>query len=113
MHEVGLAKQALDIAVDHAMQANAQKITRIKIDVGALSGVEPDALEFAFSVLLKGTIAEGAEVSFSIVPVTFRCLSCAQDFEPESGQNRCPTCKSQNIQRIGGLDLRVASIEVV
>ena len=62
MHEVGLMQQAVEIALDHGRAEAAQRITRVGLKVGTLSGAEPDALRFAFDIVTRGTIAEGAEL---------------------------------------------------
>jgi hydrogenase nickel incorporation protein HypA/HybF len=60
MHEAGLMQSALDLAADHARRAGAGNIRRVVLRVGALSGVEPDALRFAFEAMAPGTPAAGA-----------------------------------------------------
>ena len=59
MHESGLMQSA-DLAADYARRAGAGDIRRVVLRVGALSGVEPDALRFAFESLAPGTPAAGA-----------------------------------------------------
>jgi hydrogenase nickel incorporation protein HypA/HybF len=60
MHEAGLMQSALELAGGHARRAGAVAIRRVVLRVGALSGVEPDALRFAFEALAPGTPAAGA-----------------------------------------------------
>ena len=40
----------------------------IRLRIGALSGVVPEALEFAFEALRPGTLAEKAELAIESVP---------------------------------------------
>ena len=60
MHEVGLMQQAVEIALKHGSAGGAERITRVRMKVGALSGVEPNALQFAFEVVTRGTMAQNA-----------------------------------------------------
>jgi hydrogenase nickel incorporation protein HypA/HybF len=55
-------QQAVEIALDHGRAGGAERITKVLLKVGSLSGVEPDALRFAFDVVVRGTIAEGADL---------------------------------------------------
>ena len=51
MHEVGLMEQALEAAVATTCRAGAVRIHGLTLRVGALSGVEPEALRLAFAAL--------------------------------------------------------------
>jgi hydrogenase nickel incorporation protein HypA/HybF len=66
MHEAGLIQSALDLAADHARRAGAGTIRRVVLRVGAFSGVEPDALRFAFEALAPGTPAAGAALELEM-----------------------------------------------
>ena len=60
MHEMAIAEGILDIALDYAHENKAQRIDRIHLLLGELSGVETEALSLAFSSMQRGTIAENA-----------------------------------------------------
>ncbi len=64
MHEVGIMQSALDIAEQQAQAAGATKIHEIRLRIGQMSGVVPEALQHAFTVLKDGTMAE--EASFAL-----------------------------------------------
>lgn len=70
MHEAGLMQTALDLAAAHARSAGATRIHRICLRVGELSGVVPEALEFAFQALSAGGPAEGAVLEIERVPAS-------------------------------------------
>ena len=63
MHELSIMQSALSLALDQARQAGASRVHTIRLRIGALSGVVPDALEFAFEALVPGTLAEGAKLA--------------------------------------------------
>jgi hydrogenase nickel incorporation protein HypA/HybF len=69
MHEVGLMQSTLAFALKRAADEGAQRIHRLTMRIGPLSGVVPEALEFAFEVLTQGTIAEGAGFEVERVPI--------------------------------------------
>ena len=66
MHELSIMQSALSVALDQARQAGASRVHVIRLRIGALSGVVPDALEFAFEALAPGTPAEGAELAIDM-----------------------------------------------
>ncbi len=61
-------QDALDIALEHAKRADATRILAVRMRVGALSGVEPSSLEFAFEVMKAGTPAKSARLEIDAVP---------------------------------------------
>ena len=55
MHELGIMESAVDAALREARAHQASRIHRLVLRIGALSGVEPDSLRFAFDVVTAGT----------------------------------------------------------
>ena len=51
MHEVSLLENTLELALDYARQQNATQIHHLTLRVGQLSGVIPEALQFAFEIV--------------------------------------------------------------
>ena len=93
MHELGIAESALELALTQAHSAGASRVLRIVIRVGALSGVDAEALRFAFTVILPGTAAEGATLQIDPVAAIAYCPACQKDFSPDTDHFfECPTC---------------------
>ena len=59
MHELGITQEILAIVSRHARGA---RVTRIRLEIGKLAAILPDAVRFAFEVSRPGTVAEGAEL---------------------------------------------------
>ena len=76
MHEVSIMQNVLDIAIAEAQKKGAAKIDSLTLTIGELSGVIPEALEFAFEVLIQGTIAENAQLEINSIPVVCFCSKC-------------------------------------
>ena len=62
MHEARLCLSILRMAEDVLAREGGHAIRRVELEVGALSGVAPEALESAFPICAAGTRAEGAEL---------------------------------------------------
>jgi hydrogenase nickel incorporation protein HypA/HybF len=112
MHEVGVMQCALEIALEQADQRGASRIDCIALRVGLLSGVAPEALEFAFDVVTRGTIAEGARLVMERVPVACDCPSCGIEFEVENLMFDCPRCHRSGAPLRHGRELELAYLEV-
>ncbi|MGF1478538.1 MAG: hydrogenase maturation nickel metallochaperone HypA [Cyanophyceae cyanobacterium] len=112
MHEVSLMKNALAIALTEAKNQGATQIHSLKINVGELSGVVPEALKFAFDVVVRETIAQGAKLELEIIPVTCYCPHCCLTFHPFGWCHACPQCHHISTQILQGRELELASLEV-
>ena len=61
MHELSIMQSALSQALEQARHAGAGKVHEIRLRIGVLSGVVPEALQFAFEVLAEGTPPEARD----------------------------------------------------
>jgi hydrogenase nickel incorporation protein HypA/HybF len=112
MHEVGIVQTALEMALDETRRAGASRIHRLRLRIGALSGVVPEALELAFAAASPGTPAEGAEFEFEEVPVVCRCDECGKEFQPTDIVYCCPHCDALSSSVCQGRELELSSLEV-
>lgn len=112
MHEVSLMESALEAAVRHAKGQNAKRIHAITLDVGALSGVVPEALEFAFEAVTRGTMADGATLTVNAIPLACHCAACDLEFEAEDLTAACPACGAWSPDVRRGQELLLAALEV-
>lgn len=112
MHELAITQSMLDIVLKQAKEAKAREVGKINLVVGKMCGFVEESVQFYFDFLSKGTIAEGAALSFTTVPATARCRKCARVFELEEFSWACPGCGQTGLDIIGGKELRVDSIEV-
>ena len=78
MHEMSLAEAILQIVEDTAAQQGCRRVSEVRLEIGALSGVEVDALSFCLDVVLKGSVADGARVELERLPGQGYCLSCGE-----------------------------------
>jgi hydrogenase nickel incorporation protein HypA/HybF len=112
MHEVALMENALAIALDYASREQSRCIHQIALRVGDISGVEPDALRFAFDVVTQGTIAEQAQLTIETCPTLCFCNVCQIEFRPRELGYECPTCQTWSTSILQGKELELSSLEV-
>jgi len=105
-------QSALELALDQARGAGASRVCAIRLRIGALSGVVPEALEFAFEALTPGTPAEGARLDIEPVAARFWCDACSREFQAQDFLAECPTCRVPSAKLRAGRELEVASLEV-
>ena len=105
-------QNALDQALDEAHKAGAQRALELRLRVGVLSGVVPEALQFAFEALSDGTPAAGATLTIEPVPARFWCEKCRQEFDSARSFPECPACGTPSRYLRSGRELELASMEV-
>ena len=112
MHELAITQSMLDLVLRQAEEAEAEKVEKINLVLGEMTGVVGRCLQFYFDFLSKGTPAEGAALNFKVIPTTARCRDCAKEFKLGEFDWTCPHCQGNNMEIIGGKELYVESIEV-
>ena len=109
---MGIAQSLLDIAIAAAEREGAQRIIRVNVVAGELRGLVPLQFTFCFSLIAEHTIASSAELNLEITPVRGRCRKCEETFIVEDYRYICPKCQSEDIEIVGGTELRLRDIEV-
>lgn len=113
MHEMGIVQNIIEIVEDQAKIHDAKKVVGIRLEFGALTAVLPAAVSFAFEILSKGTVAEGANLNIRIIPVKAFCHSCSKELILDDYDPFCPVCKSAALEIIEGRDeMRIAELVV-
>jgi hydrogenase nickel incorporation protein HypA/HybF len=109
MHEFSIASAVVATAVKHA---GGRRVTVVSVRIGALRQVVPEALEFAFGIVTRETLCEGARLDWETVPLRVHCAPCGRTTELERPPFRCPACGDGSAAIVSGEELEVESIEV-
>jgi len=113
MHEVGIMSAAIDAVLAEARSRGAVRVHRVMIRIGALAGVDPDALRFAFETVTDDTPAAGSELIVDLVPVRVHCGACAVDFATEErAVFACPHCGQLSGDIRAGREMELTRIEI-
>ena len=108
MHEMALTQSVVDAVCEHAAGRHVQSV---KVEIGALCAVVPDAMQFCFELATEGTVADGARLDLNVQPGSARGRSCGDSFELHDLILLCP-CGSADVEVLAGRDLRILSMEV-
>jgi hydrogenase nickel incorporation protein HypA/HybF len=112
MHEMSLMESVLEIVEDEARRAGAARVKIVKLVIGELSHVEPEAMAFCFEAVTAGTKADGARLEIERTPGRGWCVDCAEEVRLSERFGACPKCGGHKVQMTGGDELRVAELEV-
>lgn len=64
MHESGIAERIVALALEHARQAGATRITDLHLEIGDDAGATEEAVVFHLEEAARGTLVEGAALHF-------------------------------------------------
>ena len=112
MHELSIAMSIVEIAEETALENKAKKVKEVEIEVGSLSGVVVEALDFAMSAAIKNTICEQAAWKIIEVQAKSVCPSTGKEFVVKELYEPCPYCNEYGHELIQGRELRVKSLIV-
>ena len=108
MHELGLCASIVD-AVER--RAGDRPVAQVRIQVGRLHHVHPEAFDQSFAMAAMGTVVEGAGADLVLLPVRARCARCGSEWESDEPPTACPACGEVDLELTGGDELVLESIE--
>jgi hydrogenase nickel incorporation protein HypA/HybF len=112
MHELSLALNVVDTAVNEAEKANAKTVVSIELDIGECAGVEVDSFKFVWPAAVKNTILQNSRMNINIITGKAICPDCASDIEVHNLFDPCPVCGSYLKNIYQGKEFRIGSITV-
>lgn len=109
MHEMAITQGIIEICEKHA---HGRPVRSIDIEIGELSSVVPEAVQFCFEACSQGTLLEGAIVRISRPPGSGLCLECGKETALTALFDACRHCGAHRVTVISGEEMRVREIEV-
>lgn len=112
MHELSICQSLLRQVESLAHEHGARGVSRIRLSVGPLSGIEISLLEQAFTLARAGTVADGAVLETVTLPVRVRCQTCAAESEALPNRLLCGVCGDWRTILLSGTELLLTSVEL-
>jgi len=110
MHELSIAQNIVEIVQQYV--PDGRQVRSVKLELGELSGIVPDSLEFCFGAIIGDTPLEGARLDIDVVPVRALCRGCRALVTIEDAAFVCVHCASTDLQVTSGMEMKVLEIEV-
>jgi hydrogenase nickel incorporation protein HypA/HybF len=76
MHEFSMMRHLVLAAVDAAEKNGVSKVYSLTVQIGELTFLAREQLEFAYEVITKDTILAGSKLILEDVPASIRCPHC-------------------------------------
>jgi len=112
MHELSVTENLLSIALRHAREAGAGRVTDLYVVIGDLSSIVDDSVQFYWDIVAEGSLAEGARLHFRRVPIEVMCVDCRHRYSPARDDLACPACGSARIRIAAGEEFSLEAIDV-
>jgi len=112
MHELALTESLVELIETESRSRGFSRVRVVRLELGALGGVDGEAMRFCFEAVGKGTLIEGAELDICVKPGEGWCLDCAKTVEMYDRFGACPECGRCHVQVAAGDDLRLKELEV-
>jgi hydrogenase nickel incorporation protein HypA/HybF len=112
MFDMLVAENLVDLIEEEGLRRSFSRVRAIRLRIGALGHVEPDALRFCFDEASEGSIAEGARLDLEMVPGEGWCPDCSQIVLVEKLYDGCRSCGQGHVRITAGEELRVLELKV-
>ena len=116
MHEMGIVLNVVREAEIQAKQYSVEKIGRLTLQIGELSGVEGGYVRACWPAAIENTILDGAELILEGVVGLVTCKSCGCVYRAlehlTNNFPECPDCHSSQWELKQGRDVVIKEIGV-
>jgi hydrogenase nickel incorporation protein HypA/HybF len=113
MHEMGIAQQLVQIAIDSIPEEiENPSVEKVNLKIGRLAAVVEHSLTFCFEIITKDTPLENASLEIDFIPVTMHCRSCGNRWEVTGPVFTCPVCEDGKVEMLTGREIEITSIEL-
>jgi len=108
VHELSITESVVSAVSERLAGEQVQVIT---LEVGRLSGVVADSIQFCFDLCIEGTSLQGATLDIIDIPGRAHCRSCDASFELTDQIPLC-TCGGTELDILSGQELRIKNVQV-
>ena len=113
MHEMSIAVGIVEGLTEELANEEGE-ISSVRLRIGALSGVVPEALEFSWDIACRETRLEGSALDIEYIEAGIWCDQCEREQTlPSSNLMLCPVCDTPALQVTAGRELEIHSVEMI
>jgi len=123
MHEVSIAQSIVHTVLDEAKKQKASRVESVEVEIGELTFLGIDQVEFWVKTGFEGTIAEKAELLFKRVKGVLHCKECNYKGKLRVEEDplyhvslptfSCPRCQSAKIEITQGKEALIRRIKIL
>jgi hydrogenase nickel incorporation protein HypA/HybF len=108
MHELSIAEALAGQVRRHAPMGH---VISVELRVGALRGIEPEALAMCWDAVTHGTSLQGSALAVEMLPWSIGCGTCGRSWTSSVPFERC-SCGRDDTTPVAGDELDLVAITV-
>lgn len=112
MHELSIALSMIEQIEEETAKHGGGRVETVFVRVGVLSGVDTQALLFAYKLACEGTDLQGSQLQIEPVPLLVYCPRCSSTHTPGPSDITCPRCITPAQEILQGRELEVRAFEM-
>lgn len=112
MHELSIALSMIEEIEEQAEKHGGGAVEAVYVRIGVLSGVDPQALRFAYELACEGTTLANSRLEIESVGLLVFCPGCAMTHTPDPQHILCPRCITPEQEILEGRELEVRALEL-
>jgi hydrogenase nickel incorporation protein HypA/HybF len=112
MHELSIALSMIEQIEEEAAKRGGATVEAVFVRIGVLSGVDVQALRFAYELAREGTDLAASRLEIEMVPLLVYCPQCAATHAPDPQHVACPRCITPAQEILQGRELEVRAFEI-
>lgn len=112
MHEMSIALAMIDQITEETEKNGGGAVEVVHLRIGVLSGVDGQALRFAYELACEGTELVGSRLEIESIPLLVYCPRCATTHTPNVLEVLCPRCITPAQEILHGRELEVRALEI-
>ena len=123
MHESAIAQSIVQTVLREAEKQDANKVETIDIEIGDLTFLGIEQVEFWVKTSFQGTIAEDAKINFKRIKGRLKCGACGYEGDIKIVEDpayhlhvpsfSCPSCHSTHIDITRGKETYIRQIKIL
>lgn len=112
MHELSIAQSIVEIVEEEAKKQNTNSVSELTLEIGTMSGIVIEAIEFAMTEAVRNTVLQNATLKIEEISAIAQCDKCKHEFEIFDLYSPCPKCNHLYSDIIKGKELKIKSIVI-
>lgn len=112
MHELSIALSMVEQATAELEKHGGGMVEAVYLRIGVLSGVDVEALRFAYEIARQDTELEGSRLEVEVVPLLVECPKCGSKRVTEMDSIQCNHCPGVAQKILEGRELEVRALEI-
>jgi hydrogenase nickel incorporation protein HypA/HybF len=112
MHEVAIAEEIKNVVIQKLNENKGKKVKAIKLLIGEMTSIVPEALKFALDVVSKDTPMANASIHIKVLKAKALCRNCSKKFKINDYNFICPACHSFDVEIRQGREMIIQTIEM-